>query len=165
MDITANMAPQVLTGKTALVTGAGQGNGRAIAKGLAKAGAKVIVTDLNEDNAKAVASEIEQSGGSAAAYRLDVTSAQQCEAVAANVGDIDILVNNAGIIIREGIDSPKVDGNLERTMAVNVMGTFRPTNAWLKALRASRGSSSTWAPLHPPRAFPMWSGIRPPRAP
>lgn len=139
MDITANMAPQVLTGKTALVTGAGQGNGRAIAKGLAKAGAKVIVTDLNEDNAKAVASEIEQSGGSAAAYRLDVTSAQQCEAVAANVGSIDILVNNAGIIIREGIDSPKVDGNLERTMAVNVMGTFRPTNAWLKALRASRG--------------------------
>ena len=139
MDITTNMAPQVLVGKTALVTGGGQGNGRAIAKGLAKAGAKVIVTDLNEDNAKSVAQEITQAGGSAAAYRLDVTSAEQCAAVATKVGNIDVLVNNAGIIIREGIDSPKVDANLERTLDVNVLGTFRPTHAWLKALRATRG--------------------------
>lgn len=139
MEITSNMAPQVLQGKTALVTGGGQGNGRAIAKGLAKAGAKVIVTDLNEVNAKSVAQEITQSGGSATAYRLDVTSAEQCTDVAASVGNIDVLVNNAGIIIREGIDSPKVDTNLERTLDVNVMGTFRPTNAWLKALRATKG--------------------------
>jgi NAD(P)-dependent dehydrogenase (short-subunit alcohol dehydrogenase family) len=139
MDITSNMAPQVLMGKTALVTGGGQGNGRAIAKGLAKAGAKVIVTDLNEDNAKNVAQEITQSGGSATAYRLDVTSAEQCAEVAATVGNIDVLVNNAGIIIRESIDSPKVDANLERTLDVNVLGTFRPTNAWLKALRATKG--------------------------
>lgn len=139
MEITSNMAPQVLQGKTALVTGGGQGNGRAIAKGLAKAGAKVIVTDLNEDNAKNVVQEITQSGGSATAYRLDVTSAEQCTDVAASVGNIDILVNNAGIIIREGIDSPKVDTNLERTLDVNVMGTFRPTNAWLNALRTTKG--------------------------
>ncbi len=139
MEITSNMAPQVLQGKTALVTGGGQGNGRAIAKGLAKAGAKVIVTDLNEVNAKSVAQEITQFGGSATAYRLDVTSAEQCTDVAASVGNIDVLVNNAGIIIREGIDSPKVDTNLERTLDVNVMGTFRPTNAWLKALRATKG--------------------------
>ena len=139
MEITSNMAPQVLQGKTALVTGGGQGNGRAIAKGLAKAGANVIVTDLNEDNANNVVKEITQSGGSATAYRLDVTSAEQCTDVAASVGNIDVLVNNAGIIIREGIDSPKVDTNLERTLDVNVMGTFRPTNAWLKALRATKG--------------------------
>jgi NAD(P)-dependent dehydrogenase (short-subunit alcohol dehydrogenase family) len=139
MDISTNMAPQVLMGKTALVTGAGQGNGRAIAKGLAKAGAKVIVTDLNEENAKAVAQEIARSGGTAAAYGLDVTSPQQCEAVALAVGNIDVLVNNAGIIIREGIDSPSVDSNLERTLDVNVLGTFRPIHAWLKALRATKG--------------------------
>ncbi|MEY2683887.1 MAG: hypothetical protein RJA09_1031, partial [Pseudomonadota bacterium] len=78
MEITSNMAPQVLLGKTALVTGGGQGIGRAIAKGLAKAGAKVIVTDLTEDNAKSVAQEHTQAGGSATAYRLDVTSAEQC---------------------------------------------------------------------------------------
>lgn len=63
MEITANMAPQVLAGKIALVTGAGQGNGRAIAIGLAKAGAKVIVTDLLEKNAQAVAEEIILAGG------------------------------------------------------------------------------------------------------
>ena len=46
MEITANMAPPVLSGKLALVTGGGQGNGRAIARGLALSGAKVIVTDM-----------------------------------------------------------------------------------------------------------------------
>lgn len=143
MDITTNMAPQVLTGRIALVTGAGQGNGRAIAKGLAKAGAKVIITDLSEQNAKAVAEEVTLSGGQATAYQLDVTSAEQCFAVAdkvaQDVGNIDVLVNNAGIIIREGMDSPQVAANLERTLDVNVMGTFHPTNAWLKALRATKG--------------------------
>lgn len=139
MDITRNMAPQVLEGKTALVTGGGQGNGRAIARGLAKAGATVIVTDLNEESAKSVALEITQAGGSASAYCLDVTSAEQCAAVASAVGGIDVLVNNAGIIIREGMDSAKVDSNLERTLDVNVMGTFRPINAWLGALRATKG--------------------------
>ena len=51
MDINANMAPQVLRGKLALVTGAGQGNGRAIAMGLAKAGARVIVTEIDPTRA------------------------------------------------------------------------------------------------------------------
>lgn len=139
MDISTNMAPKVLNGKTALVTGGGQGNGKAIAKGLAIAGAIVVVTDLNAENAQAVANEINQAGGQATAQRLDVTSASECEAVAEKIGHIDVLVNNAGIIIREGLDSPKVTSNLEKTLDVNVMGTFHPTNAWLKALKASKG--------------------------
>ncbi|MFA7669932.1 MAG: glucose 1-dehydrogenase [Burkholderiaceae bacterium] len=143
MDITDMMAPPVLGGRLALVTGAGQGNGRAIAKGLAKAGAKVIVTDINEDNAKSVAAEIHKAGGDAYAYRLDVTSRDECDALAlttANeVGRIDILVNNAGIIIREGMDSPNAAANLQRTLDVNVMGTFLPTQSWLGALRETRG--------------------------
>jgi len=143
MEISELMAPRVLGGRLALVTGAGQGNGKAIAQGLAKAGARVVVTDLNEGNAQAVAAHIRSEGGEAAAYRLDVTSQDACQAlaaaVAAEVGDIDILVNNAGIIIREGLDSPKAAANLERTLDVNVMGSFLPTQAWLGALRKTRG--------------------------
>jgi NAD(P)-dependent dehydrogenase (short-subunit alcohol dehydrogenase family) len=143
MEITELMAPQILGGRIALVTGAGQGNGKSIAKGLAKAGANVVVTDLVEDNAKAVAAEITAAGGKAVGYKLDVTSRDACEAlaltVASEVGNIDILVNNAGIIIREGLDSPKVVSNLERTLEVNVMGTFLPTYAWLDALKETKG--------------------------
>lgn len=143
MDISEFMAPRVLGGRIALITGAGQGNGKAIAKGLAKAGATVVVTDLNEQNAKAVAAEIVADGAKAFGFKLDVTSLAACEAlastVAAEVGNIDILVNNAGIIIREGLDSPQVAANLERTLDVNVMGTFLPTRAWLGALRETKG--------------------------
>lgn len=143
MDITDTLAPQVLTARTALVTGAGQGNGRAIARGLAMAGATVVVTDLNGDNAETVAQEIRDAGGRARAYRLDVTDPQACGSVAEqvrrDVGYVDVLVNNAGIIIREGLDSPKAAANLERTLDVNVMGTFHPTNAFLPALKATRG--------------------------
>ena len=58
MLITSQIAPHVLGGKLALVTGAGQGNGCAISKGLAQAGARVVVTDIHGENAKAVAKEI-----------------------------------------------------------------------------------------------------------
>lgn len=143
MEITVNMAPQVLSGKIALVTGAGQGNGRAIAKGLAKAGATVIVTDLVQKNAQSVAQEILQSGAKAFAYELNVTGADECKALAVivtkEVGNIDILINNAGIIVREGLDSPNAAANMARTLDVNVMGTFHPTSAWLQALRATKG--------------------------
>lgn len=143
MEITQLMAPHILTGHIALVTGAGQGNGKAIAKGLSKAGAAVIVTDLNEANARHAAAEINEAGGKAYAYKLDVTSREECDALALTtareVGKVDILVNNAGIIIREGIDSPKVASNLQRTLDVNVMGTFHPTHSWLSALRETKG--------------------------
>jgi NAD(P)-dependent dehydrogenase (short-subunit alcohol dehydrogenase family) len=143
MEINANMAPQVLQGKLALVTGAGQGNGRAIAMGLAKAGAQVIVTDLVGSNAQAVAQEIIAAGGQASSHALNVTSKEQCAELAKRVsqdmGPIDILVNNAGIIIRETLDSAKAAENLAQTLDVNVMGTFHPTHAFLSALRSTRG--------------------------
>jgi NAD(P)-dependent dehydrogenase (short-subunit alcohol dehydrogenase family) len=143
MDITTSMAPQILKGRLALVTGAGQGNGRAIARGLAQAGAKVIVTDINPAHIEGVAAEIRASGGEAWAFVLDVTLPGDCKALAdkvgAQVGQVDLLVNNAGIIIREGLDSPNVADNLQRTLEVNVMGSFHPTHAWLPALRATKG--------------------------
>ena len=144
MKIDPHTAPALLAGKLALVTGAGQGNGRAIACGLATAGARVVVTDLNADNAARVAAEIREAGGQAWHYMLDVADQDACHALArrveAEVGALDILVNNAGIIVREGVDSERATANLERTLDVNVLGTFHPVRAWLKSLRATRGS-------------------------
>ena len=144
MDISTNMAPQVLTGKIALVTGAGQGNGRAIALGLARAGARVVITDINAQSVADVEAEIRAAGGEASSYVLDVTSVAACTALAGqvgrDVGQVDVLVNNAGILIREGIDSPNAASNLQRMMDVNLNGTFHVTHAWLPALRATRGN-------------------------
>ena len=165
MLITSQIAPHVLGGKLALVTGAGQGNGRAISKGLAQAGAKVVVTDIHGENAKAVAKEITDSGGQAWHYVLDVTSETECQALAAlvanDVGHINVLVNNAGIIIREGIDSPKAVQNLERMMEVNVLGTFKPTHAFLPALRATKGCIINLASIAAQAGLPGTMGYSP----
>jgi NAD(P)-dependent dehydrogenase (short-subunit alcohol dehydrogenase family) len=89
-----------LTGRVALVTGAGQGIGAGIATALASQGAAVGVNDIDAPNAARTASEIEQAGGRAAASPFDVTifeeSAQGIARLVAELGPIDILVNNAG---------------------------------------------------------------------
>ncbi len=143
MDINDRIAPSILQNRLALVTGAGQGNGAAIARGLARAGAAVIVTDINAETAARTAAEIERAGGRAWSYTLDVASSADCVALAARTareaGRIDLLVNNAGILIREGIDHPQAVANLQRTLEVNVQGTFNVTHAWLADLRATRG--------------------------
>jgi NAD(P)-dependent dehydrogenase (short-subunit alcohol dehydrogenase family) len=143
MELNANMAPRVLQGRLALVTGAGQGNGRSIALGLAQAGARVVVTDVNALTAVQTAADIVAAGGQAWSHALDVTSIEACaalaERVAAEAGKVDLLVNNAGILFREGLDSPRVVANFARTMDVNVQGSFNVIMAWLPALRATRG--------------------------
>lgn len=139
-----NSTLRLLTGKIAFVTGAGQGNGRAIAIGLAEAGASVVVSDMNEANARETAAIIEANGHAAHACQLDVTDAAQCRAVAEDIatrlGAIDVLVNNAGILIREGIDSENALSNLRRVMKVNHEGTFNVCHAWLPSLRKTRGA-------------------------
>jgi NAD(P)-dependent dehydrogenase (short-subunit alcohol dehydrogenase family) len=81
-----------LSGRRALVTGAGQGVGRGIAFALATAGAEVVVNDLVEDRAAAVVAEIESGGGRASAAAFDVTDWAAVE----GVSGVDVLVNNAG---------------------------------------------------------------------
>jgi len=136
--------PRLLENRLAFITGAGQGNGREIAIGLHKAGASVIVTDVNEAAVNDTASAIRKDGGDAWAFKLDVTQADACQALArsigAEIGQVDLLVNNAGIIIREGSDSPNAARNWQRTMDVNVNGTFNVTQAFLPAVRAKRGT-------------------------
>ncbi|MGO4395506.1 SDR family NAD(P)-dependent oxidoreductase [Variovorax sp. M-6] len=136
--------PHILEGRLAFVTGAGQGNGREIALGLAQAGARVIATDMNEASVRATADDIRAKGGSAWSFALDVTQPQACHALAervvAELGQVDLLVNNAGIIIREGSDSPNAARNWQRTLDVNVNGTFNVTQSFLPSLRATRGT-------------------------
>lgn len=133
----------MLEGKIALVTGAGQGNGAAIARGLIAHGAKVVLTDINETTVRAVADDIKRGGGDCWAYHLDVTDSDNCrrlaETVEAECGQVDILVNNAGICPRNTIDSPDVRQTWDAAMSVNVDGTLNVTLAFLPALRATKG--------------------------
>jgi len=91
-----------LTGRRALVTGAGQGVGRSIALGLAAAGAAVVVNDLRLERAAAVVDEIDAAGGSAVASTFDVTVHDEVRAAIDDAGQVDILVNNAGNAGAEG---------------------------------------------------------------
>jgi len=134
----------LLQGALALVTGVGQGNGLAIAKGFAQHGAHVVATDINPQTAKEAAEEIVRAGGQAFAYGLDVADPEMCRSVAAAVraahGPISVLVNNAGVCPRNTIDSPDVRKTWDFAMKINLDGTLNVTLAFLDALRATKGS-------------------------
>jgi NAD(P)-dependent dehydrogenase (short-subunit alcohol dehydrogenase family) len=122
------MAEQAfLAGKVALVTGAGQGNGRAIALGLARAGADVAVNDLNEASAGRVADEVRALGRGALVVVADVTQVSQIdqmiERTLAGLGRLDVLVNNAGLI-RPHPFGEVTEADWDLTMAVNARGLF-----------------------------------------
>jgi len=126
-----------LDGRVALVTGGGNGIGRATAHALAQAGAHVAVTDIDLDAAETVAGEI----GRGEAHRLDVVdeaaSAVVVEEVVARHGRIDILVNNAGL----GARVPTIDLPTERwrqVIAVNLEGSFFCARAVGRHMLAAR---------------------------
>ncbi|MFN4311654.1 MAG: SDR family NAD(P)-dependent oxidoreductase [Ferrovibrio sp.] len=134
----------ILSGQVAVVTGAAQGNGRAIALGLARAGAAVAVADINGAGAQAVAAEIAATGAKAHGAALDVSDAKACAAFAANAenalgGPCSVLVNNAGIIRRVAIDDPDYDRHWLETLTVNVTGMKNVTRALLPQLRKTKG--------------------------
>lgn len=134
----------LLKGQTALVTGAGQGNGAAIALGLAKQGAAVICTDVDHGLAERTAQAIRARGGAANAHRLDVTDKNAALALAgelaAQSSKVSVLVNNAGICPRHAIDSPELERSWNAAIDVNLTGALNVTMAFLPALRATRGT-------------------------
>ncbi len=117
-----------LDGTTSLVTGAGQGIGRALALGLAAAGARVIATDVREEPAARVAEEIRKQGAQAVPYALDVSRPDAIGAVVARaereVGPLHVLVNNAGIRDRSLDSFATTVEEWDEVYAVNVRGTF-----------------------------------------
>jgi len=137
-----------LNGKVALITGAAQGIGAAIAARFAEEGAMVFITDLAakaDSGGKAEAVEaIKAKCGKAFFVALDVTSEQSWidafAAVKKEAGKLDALVNNAGISIRENIEDMKVE-NLDTMLAVNVKGPFLGCKHAIPLLRENGGGS------------------------
>ena len=134
-----------LDGKVAVVTGAGQGIGRAIALALGEAGATVAVTGLSERRADlaAVATEIASAGGNASAFDLDVSSTASITTafgqIVAQLGQIDVLINNAGIRAN-GPSLALTEADWDLVQSVNLKGTFFCSQAAAKDMMARGGS-------------------------
>ncbi len=127
-----------LAGRSALVTGAGNGIGTAVARAFATAGAAVLVTDVDKDAAAAVADTIVSTGGRAESAVLDVRDADQAVQAAEQAADLTggtlhIVVNNAGVIAPAMF--PKMTGEqFQLVLGVHVGGTFTVSQAALPFL-------------------------------
>jgi len=116
-----------LEGKVALITGAAQGIGRAIALRLAQVKANVIIADLNFTLAQETASEIQNKGAKAIAFHADVSDSSQVEGlikkVLENFTNIDILINNAGIS-KDALLVRILEEDWDQVIKINLKGAF-----------------------------------------
>ena len=134
-----------LEGKSAIVTGAASGIGRAIAQAYAREGAKVAIADLNLDAANTTAADIRTAGGQSIGVAMDVTSEDGVNAgvaaVVAAFGGVDILVSNAGIQIVHPVEEFTY-ADWKKMMAIHVDGAFLTTKACLPHMyKSGRGGS------------------------
>jgi 3-oxoacyl-[acyl-carrier protein] reductase len=126
--------------KNALVTGGSRGIGAAIAKRLARDGAKVAITySKGADAAASVVKQIEREGGKAIAIQADAADAEAVKAAvektAATFGGLDILVNNAGTAIPKPFEETPLE-EMDRVLNINVRGVFIATQAALKHMKS-----------------------------
>lgn len=127
-----------LSGKTALVTAAAQGIGRASAVAFAREGARVIATDVNMEKLDTLARE---AGAAVAARRLDATNGGAIAALAAELGTIDVLMNCAGFV-HHGTVLDCTERDWDFTMTLNVKSMYLTIRAFLPAmLKRGKGAS------------------------
>jgi len=130
-----------LDSRTALVTGASQGIGAAVAVGLAEAGAHVILTARNIAGLEKTQELIENTGGSAECAILDVTDTASVGAMAERFSDVSILVANAGIAMSGTAAEMVTDELFDEVLDVNLKGVFRCCRAFGSTmLKAGKGS-------------------------
>ena len=132
-----------IAGEVAIVTGAANGIGRAVARGLADLGARMVLVDLDLEKLEGVQEEIEADGGDAIAVKTDITTEASVEGMVAaameRYGRVDILVNIAGVLYNQRA----VDFDMDKwqwVMDVNVKGTFLTCRAvGREMLKAQKG--------------------------
>jgi 3-oxoacyl-[acyl-carrier protein] reductase len=125
-----------LEGKTALVTGASRGIGRAIASELAAAGASVVIGYRSgKDEAEALASEL-----GARAVQADVSDAEEAARLVAEAGDLDILVNNAGLT-RDGLLARMSDDDWRTVLDTNLSSVFYTCRAVCRPMMKRRAGA------------------------
>jgi 3-oxoacyl-[acyl-carrier protein] reductase len=130
-----------LDGRTALVTGASQGIGEAIARRLAEQGARVVLAARSEDKLKDLAARIDEAGGTATALVLDVsqpeTFAEQLKTLPEDFSAVDILVNNAGITADNLLARMSMD-DWQRVLQTNLTGAYALTRELIRGMMKRR---------------------------
>src|SRR6201997_2308097 len=125
----------------AVITGAGSGIGRAIARKFAANGASMCLLDINRTHAETVAAEIARAGGTALAYECDVSDRVSIGSTFHTIlqqGRVDILVNNAGISHIGTVEST-TEHDFDRVFRINVKGYFNCINAVIGAMKSAGG--------------------------
>ena len=149
-----------ITGKVALVTGGGQGIGRAIALRLANDGANIAVVDLKEDKTKAVADEVRAIGRKATTFRADVSKRADVYAAVDHaekeLGGFDIMVNNAGIAQIQALADVTPE-EFDKIVQVNVAGVLWGIQAAAKKFkeRKQKGKIISASSIAGHEGFPL----------
>ena len=128
-----------LPGKSAVITGAGSGLGRALALNLARDGWKIGIADINMTGAQATLEMVEAAGGSGEAWACDICDEAQVAAMAEHFfesfGGVSLLINNAGIAVAGFVGDAEI-AEWRRIVDINVMGTVHCCHAFVPPMKA-----------------------------